>query len=173
MLSFFVFFVMIIAFLTFIEKQEQSRGQDLAGMLWLAFLGTLFYVFIKFFDYSLIVATLLSGALSLLAFYSFLVIEDRYAPRNILFRFILNFDKYIINLIYKNLVIVLHLVAYVVKPTIKIHEGLYNKRYQSLKNAVKKSQWHQVSEIIKNSTPNQRAFLIASLSQETFIMKDG
>ena len=161
MQSYLLLLIIMIVFFVFVEKQEQS------GFFWTALMFAAFYALVTAFEQSVVAAALLAGALSMVGIYSFILIENHFAPQNILFRLISDFDRYSHNFIDDAFMKVLRLASSFVKPTIKIQNGLYNKRYHSLKNAVNKAQWKMVYETI-NSKPNQRAFLIACLTDENF-----
>jgi tetratricopeptide (TPR) repeat protein len=161
MLSYLILLIVLTFFFSFVEKHEQS------GTFWTIFLLIICYVLMSVFEQSLFAATLIAGALSVAAVYGFILIGLHFFPRNLFFRLIQDFDRYWVNWFYQIIKGVLHLIAFFVKPAIKIQKH-FNKRYQVLANAIQKERWQRVTEIINQADSAQRSLLIASLEDETF-----
>ncbi|HIE01595.1 MAG TPA: DUF4034 domain-containing protein [Thiotrichaceae bacterium] len=162
MLSYLTLLIVLTAFFGFVEKQEQS------GTFWTVFLLMIFYVLIRSFEQSIMAATLIAGALSVAAVYGFILIGHHFFPSNIFFRLIHDFDRYFMNWIHKIIMGFLHVIAFFVKPAVKIQKNFNNKRYQVLANALQKERWQRVTEIINQAKADQRSLLIASLEDEEF-----
>ena len=160
MLAYFILLIVLIAFYVFVGKQKQS------STLWTSFLLFMLYMLITVFKQHLIIATLLAGVFSVMVVYAIMLIEEKFTPKNGLFRFIVDFDLYMATWIYQGTMKLLGIVTLFVKPTIKIQNGLYNKRFVFLKKMIKKANWQTVSDILNKSEPKQRAFLITALSDE-------
>lgn len=144
------------------ERHEQS------GLFWATLVILLFMVLGSSGQFSFAASALMAGAFSMVGLYSVLFIEERYAPRTLWFRVIVDFDNYLVNALYVLIKFIAGLLTYVIKPAIKILPESPATDFQDLRQAIKHARWQQVTQLLNSASPLRRAFLVEHLADAGF-----
>ncbi|MDH5766949.1 MAG: hypothetical protein OEZ38_13135 [Gammaproteobacteria bacterium] len=124
---------------------------ELSGLVWCALQIGFFAVFNDFLHLSPFLSIVLSAAIVIALIQSYLMIEDRYAPDVILFTIFRDFEKEVVNFIYKLIKLVSRFVSKIIVPKYKIINGFGLAEYIILKEAVINKNWKNVDKILSES----------------------